>query len=377
MAFTTKIFRKIEEIPSNDWNQIYPRVLEGYQFFKSLDESAMGQFSFYYLLVYEGSALVGAATCFLMNYSLDTTLQGPLKNLATTVKKIFPGIFNLKALMCGQPIGQGRMGVAVGYEQAVVKAVYNCIQQIAQSQKVAILVFKEFGASYSAALACLEKEGFYKFESMPNTEKEIHFSSFDEYLMTLSYKTRYDLKRKFKKVDGQVKIDLEITHDLGDALGEAHGLYMQMVSRHEVGLEVMPEKFFECIAKNMPDQTLFFLWRMEERLVAFAFCLVSGGHFLDYYLGLDYSTAYQYHLYFVRFRDMLKWCIEHKIKTYEMGSTNYDPKKRLGFRFIPLYIYAKFRNRQLNPFLKIFCEFIKPERHDPVLRDMKKKELKR
>ncbi len=365
----TAVFRKIEEIPLDDWNQVYPDVLEGYPFFKTLDESNLKQFQFYYILVYEGDIPVGAASCFLMDYSLDTTIQGPLKIVSSFVKKLFPRIFSLKALMCGSPAGPGNIGI-LGESDRVVKTIYRRMEQIAENEKVAILTFKEFSPAFADALSCLEREGFCRFQSMPNTKKTIHFKDFEEYLMTLSYKTRYDLKRKFKKLDGKANIQWSVTGSLGDSLDEAYGLYLQMVEKHQVGFEVMPKEFFVKISQNMPDEVKFFLWRMEGKLVAFAFCLVRNDYFLDYYIGLDYSVAYDHHLYFLRFRDMMRWCIGNGIKTYEMGCTNYDPKKRLDFQFIPLNVYVKFRNQYINRHLSKFCDWLKPERFDPVLREM-------
>jgi len=184
------------------------------------------------------------------------------------------------------------------------------------------------------------------------------------------------LKRKFKKVDGHVDIKLEITDRLGASLDEAHALYMQMVNRHEMSLETMTKEFFAKISENMPGETKYFLWRIDGKLVAFSFCLVSKDYFLDYYLGLDYSMAYDYHLYFVRFRDMMKWCLANGMKTYEMGCTNYDPKKRLDFKFVPLDIYVKFTQPWANRFVKIACEMIKPQNYDPVLKKMVEKNPK-
>lgn len=55
-----------------------------------------------------------------------------------------------------------------------------------------------------------------------------------------------------------------------------------------------------------------------------------------------------------------------------MGSTGYEPKRRLGFDFIPLYIYAKHRNKLINPILKFFSHILKPENFDPVFKELKK-----
>ncbi len=373
-GFITKVFRKIEDIDPAHWNAVYPNVLEGYRFFKSLDESNLEQFSFYYIMVYQEGIPAGAATCFLMEYPVDTTLRGFLKSAFVAVKNKFPKLLNLKVLMCGQPTGQGRIGFS-GDTDKVMKAIRKCVENIAEKEKTFIVAYKEFGKEYADALHDLETNGYYRFESLPNTMRALGFKDFDEYLMSLSYPTRYDLKRKFKKVDGRVPIKLEVRDHLNGVLDEAYDLYCQMISRHEMGFEVMSKEFFSKISENMPSETKFFLWRIDQKLVAFAFCLISGDHFLDYYLGLDYAVAYNYHLYFVRFRDMMKWCLDNGMKTYEMGCTNYDPKKRLGFEFVPLSIYVKFRNKFINRFSKYICDFIEPQKHDPFLSQMAKKQM--
>jgi predicted N-acyltransferase len=99
--------------------------------------------------------------------------------------------------------------------------------------------------------------------------------------------------------------------------------------------------------------------------------LVSKDIFIDYYVGLDYSITHEYHLYFVKFRETLNWCIKNKIKQYEMGITGYEPKRRLGFDFVPLYIYAKLRNRALRPIFNLICQFLKFENFDPALKEGK------
>ena len=125
----------------------------------------------------------------------------------------------------------------------------------------------------------------------------------------------------------------------------------------------------------MPNSAKFFLWRIDGKLVMFLFGLASKDMFMDYYMGLDYSVAHKYHLYFIKFRESLAWCIENKIKQYEMGITGYEPKKRLGFDFVPLYLYVKLRNRALRPIFNLICQFLKFENFDPILGELKKNKL--
>jgi len=135
-----------------------------------------------------------------------------------------------------------------------------------------------------------------------------------------------------------------------------------------MGFELLPIAFFEKISKNMPGNIKYFLWRIDGKLVAFLLCLVSKDTLIDYYVGMDYSIAHKYHLYFLKFRDILNWCIKNNIKRYEMGITGYEPKRRLGFNFVPLYLYAKLRNRALRPAFNFMCQFLKFEHFDPSIK---------
>lgn len=371
LSLRTKVARRISEIPAEDWNKIFPSTLESYGLFKTLDESNFGQFTFYYIMVYDRKTPVGATACFLTNYSLDTSIRGPLKRITNSIKKRMPNIFGIKALVCGSPVGEGRIGIA-GNTDGVISAIFLRMEQIAKKNRAAVVAFKDFDKTYTEILDPLQKDGFSKLDSLPVAELDVHFKDFEEYLKTLSGATRYDLRRKFKKVDNHVPIDLETVDTLEDgALRDAYRLYLDIVAKHDMVFELLPVDFFRNISKNMPDNTKFFLWRIDGKLVAFLFCLVSEDLLIDCYVGFDYSVAYKHHLYFIKFRDILNWCIKHGIKKYEMGTTGYEPKKRLNFDFAHLYIYVKLRNRMLRPIFNLICRFLEFENFDPYLRMVK------
>jgi len=376
LALKTRVFRRIEEIPRDAWNSVYPDVIESYDLFRTLDESGLEQFAFYYILAYDRKTVVGAAPCFLMNYSLDTTISGPLRRLSNSVKKLRPNVFSLKAFACGMPIGPGRIGLS-GDKDRVFGVLVRRMEQIAKKERCAVLAFKDFGHSYAQMLDPLQKQGFFKFDSLPTTEMNIWFKDFEEYLRTLSAASRYDLRRKFKKVDGHVKLDMKIVDELDShTLHEVYRLYLDILDKHDMGFELLPMAFFKNLSKNMPKHTKYFLWHIDGKLAAFVLCLVSEERLIDYYVGLDYSVAHKYHLYFLKFRDVMNWCIKHGIKTYEMGTTGYEPKRRLGFEFVPLYLYAKLRNRWMRPIFKFFCQFLKFENFDPYLKEVRKEMAK-
>lgn len=351
----TKVFRKIQDIPAKDWLSVYPDVLENYYFFRSLDDSEFSQFSFYYIMVYDGSEAIAATACFFMSYPLETTLDGPLRIFISKMRKILPNIFNIKALICGLPMDQGQIGLAQGSRNPeAIMQIAACLDRIAKENRASILAFKDFGAAYTELLDPIQKLGFYKFPSFPSTEIKINFNTFEDYIKSLSRSSRDSLKRKLKKIDGlNLCMHMEVTNRLSaEALSDVYALYCQSENRGDQRFEAVPMKFFDCVGKQMPEETRFFLWRLDGKLVSFAYCLVSDEHFIDLYLGFDYSIAYDVHLYFIRFCDLMKWCIGHGIKTYDMGQTGYEAKRRSGLKEIPLFIYAKHRNKWINAFIQ-------------------------
>lgn len=374
-GMTSRVFKKIEEISPDVWRSVFPETLESYGFFKSLDESGFEQFSFRYILVYDGETVVGATSFFLMHYPLETTVQGPLRAVMFGIKKFFPSVLDLKAVICGLPMDQGRMGIKCEDPQAVVREIMACLERCAAENKAGVLAFKDFGAEYTELLKPVREMGFCRIQNLPSTDMDLNFDSFEGYMKTLSRVSRDGLKRKLKKLNAGTLFDLEITHRLTpQALEEVYALYLQTEAHGDTQFETVPKAFFDRVAVNMPEETYFFLWRKEGKMVAFAYCLAANGHFLDFYLGFDYAIAFDYHLYFVRFRDLMNWCIQHKMKKYEMGATGYEAKRRLGFKMIPIFIYAKCRNAWLNPAFKLLCRAVQPENFYEVFKEMKKSE---
>ena len=137
------VVTKIEMVPPDAWNKIFPDVLEGYGFFKTFDESKLDQFVFCYICVYHHKELIGAAPCFMMDYSLDTSINGPLRQATNTVKRVFPALFHLKALVCGIPTNQGHIGIGAD-PSLVVEAILRRMEMIARKEHVHIIAFKDF-----------------------------------------------------------------------------------------------------------------------------------------------------------------------------------------------------------------------------------------
>jgi len=362
----TKIFAKIEEIPEKDWVSVFPKVAENYRFFKTLDRLDFGQFRFYYLMAYDKGIPVGATSLFLMDFQLDMAAQGMLKRCTRFIKKIFPGLLSSKVLFCGLISGRGRIGTS-GDPEVILDAFLAAMEGLAKKEKARAIVFKDFDPAYDKLMQHLKEKGFLCQKNLPLAVMKIDFTDFESYLKTLSSISRQGLRRKLKKIRQNPHFDLEITASISAEVSrQMHGLYLQTARKAEIEFEKLPPDYFAAVSDQMPESNKCFLWRLDGKLVAFAQCFVHGDYFIDYYLGFDYAVAHECSFYYVRFKALLEWCIANGMKTYEIGQSNYEIKRRLGFEFMPLYVYSRPLGKLSVPLFKFYHRFLTFEKLQPL-----------
>jgi len=370
--FQSHITTTVTAIPKADWDSIFPSIAESYNFFKTLEETSQDQFKNFYIAIYEGKTPVCVAPCFIMDYPLDTTIEGPLKSALVWLQKILKRKIILHILICGCTAAEGRIGIAGRGHNDIASTLLSEIESLAKKQKIPLIAFKDFHDDYASFFAPLTRRGLHKIPSYPGVVLDIPYRSFDEYFATLSKATRKDLRRKFQKIEKLSPVVFSVTNDITALLDEAYPLYLNTLHKSDVQFERLSKEFFSGISKNMPEETRYFLWHVNGKLAAFDLCLVKGDILVDEYIGMDYSIAYDYHLYYATFRDIVNWCIQNNIKAYESGALNYDPKKRLDFRFVPHNIYLKHRNPVMNVLFGFLGQIIKPENFDPALKKIPK-----
>ena len=373
MPLTVKISRSISDIPRADWDSVYPPGPENYGFLKTCDETLTRQFKFYYISIYDNGRIECVAPCFAVDYRLDTTLEEPFQKAVSFIRRLgLTRFLTMRAVICGSPASEGHIGIrSADLAGTIVPVIVREMDAIAQKERAAVIAFKDFVEGYKEVLKPLAGMKFHTTNLLPYVELDLNFKSFDEYLNSLSKKTRADLRRKFKHSKENADIKMEVRAELGDLLDEAYDLYRDNLERAYMRFEEMPKEFFTAISKNMPQETKYFIWRVNGKLVAFSLCLHAGSTLEGHYLGFDYSVAHLYHLYFIAFRDRITWCMKNGIRKYHTGALNYDPKKRLDFKFIPEYLYVKHRRKIPNLFFSFLISALQPEKHDPVLKSFK------
>jgi len=170
-----------------------------------------------------------------------------------------------------------------------------------------------------------------------------------------------------RAVDGAPKITMEVVTDATPFVDEIFPLYLQTYHRSDLKFEELTKEYFRLIGQRMPDRVRYFLWRQNDRIIAFNLCMIHEGTLYDLGVGLDYSVALDLHLYFVTWRDVIEWSVQNGIRAYHTGPLNYDPKSHLKLSLAPLDLYARHNWALVNPIFKLAIKYLEPTRHDPIL----------
>lgn len=358
-----KILNSINTIDRSDWDALFGNSPEGYDFYKTLEESDLNEFSFHYILLYKNGKISAIAPLFIGDLHLDIAVEGFLARMIRWIRKSIPRFMIVKTLFCGSPIGEsGALGLkgALQDKSGSIAEFAKIMEDFCVQNKIPFMVFKDFVDSDAGMLDLLQKKGFLKVESFPSVTTELNFGSFEDYLKSLGQATRKNLRRKIKKADLRPGIKVEIRDDVEELIDDVYRLYLNTHNSGQTKFEKLTKSFFINISRNLKPHAKFFLYYINGGLAAFNLCFVYDGLMIDKFIGFDYTLSLEYNLYYFSWCYNIEWCLKNAVRSYQTGQTDYQPKIRLGGKLIRLYAYVKHRNPLFNLFIRSLERFINP-----------------
>ena len=343
---------------------------EDHRYYELIGRTLANDFEYRYLVLEEQSGNVRAIQpILLVRQNLIEGVRGFFRSIVDLIRNTFPRFLTMRVLMIGCAAGAGELDASnLETEQWIAQALGQTLRDYARKNKASLVVFKDFPSRYRDALLLLLEYDYARVPSMPMTRLALSFESFDEYLGTLGYISRKSLRRKFRKTERVAKIEMEVVNDVSPIIEQIFPLYLQVHERSPMKFENLSKEFFLGIAKEMPERTRFFVWRIGDKIVSFSLCLLCSDTLYDEVIGLDYGVALDLHLYFYTMRDVIRWAVEQKLRYYVSGPLNYDPKLHLGHELAPLDLYVLHTRAWLNPIFKLALKYLEPTRHDPLLK---------
>jgi predicted N-acyltransferase len=351
------------------WQSALQNKSKDHRYYEIVEETLQCGFEHCYLRVEDDAGEVRAIQpVFFVRQNLVEGIPGQVRSVVDSIRKIFPRFLTMRVLMVGCGAGTGDLGACDDNDEASVANVLQAtLRTFAKQNKASLIVFKDFPANYRSTLDVLRSNGYARIPSMPMTRLSLQYENWDEYFRTLSKATRKDLRRKFRKAERAPTIEMEVVHNITPFIDEIYLLYLAVHERSPLKFETLTKDYFRAIARRMPERARFFIWRQNDKIVAFSFCLVCGDAIYDECIGLDYSVALDLHLYFYTLRDIISWAVQQRLKYYYSNPLNYEPKLHLDCELVPLDLYVMHTNLFLNPIFRRVLKYLGPTRHDPVL----------
>lgn len=359
-ALTVRVERSIMRINPGLWDSIGDSVglYRSHRFLRCMEESGVEDAEYWYVLFFREDRLIATAVLTRFVTSLDLMLPNFVQRLSRTVRMLYPSFLRVPMLFCGLPISIGKHTLSLS-EPAEAKEIVSELDQvmmrIARENNVRYLCFKEFAGPDVAHVQSLERLGYLKAHSIPRVTLRLDWDSFAEYVKAMRHHYRRAVRLSLVKLGihdpasfrvgsedkGSDSLRLSIRPFDSKTCERMHTLYLEVMHRTTVKLEILNRTFFGRLAENMSDDLVLLALEDTGGLQGVAL-LGRNGKTLNFLLvGMQYPTRDRYHTYFNLLNAIIAYGLQEKFETIDLGQTTYIVKQRLGGTAEPVYFFLR------------------------------------
>ncbi len=353
-----------------EWNRLFPNELEDWSYYRAVETAQLAEFSWLYFGVSIDDKLVAVVPGFVTDYQLDTTLRGVPRKISDAIQRVFPRFLKQRMIALGSPVSEVcHLGfdpsLDIAAREKALSAVLDALVARAKAERAKMIAIKDSESRLDALWRnAIAPHRLRRQPGLPTACLELPFASVDEYLSTLTYTTRKDVRRKLKA--GAV-IRVEWRTNIDDIIDDVMRLYVSTRDRAEFDFEELTPDYFRNVMSDCAPRALCATYWLEDRLVAFNLVLCDGDRMIDKFLGMDYAVARERNLYFYTWIENVRYCIANGILIYQSGQGLHQQKKRLGSKLLVNWLWYRHRNRFIDRILAAFEGLARLDRGDAEL----------
>ena len=338
--YSYEFYQSIDDVDAEEWQDVCHasnNLFLDPRFLKAVDLSFSDEAEFWYVVFRDEHRRAVAATCF-SRYLVDCALMSPkvIQNLAASVRRVWKRFLKYRILLCGLPLSTCDCQLAIADDadmEAIVAGLNQAATELARKTGSRLTSFKEFSVDLTTRLSGLSRYGFLKARSVYAYHLEGGVDSFSSYLASRTAAARTNIRRSLRRFEeagltceqmrGRDGVEHLFTADV-------HRLYLNVLERAKVRFECVPLRFFQELARQLPDESKFTIVRQGERIVGFC-CGISGTdqHVL-LILGFDYSLNREADLYFNLIYRALEQGMNPGVQVIHIGAAADEFKQRIG-----------------------------------------------
>ena len=354
MSFSTyryDLVQSVEGVDAESWNAVCGPERNAYldlRFLRAVENSFAKEASFWYLIIRNELGQPIACTCFT-KYLVDGVLMAPqvIQNAMAGVRKLWPSFLKYPIMLCGVPVStcHHQLAIADNADMSRVLVTLNTVaEKLARESGCHLISFKEFPPEAAVHMDALKEQGFLWARSVVAYSLKGDYSSFDEYYDSRSKARRGKIRKTLKKLEAagvtcEERSGGEGVEDL--FTDDVHRLYMNVLNRAQVKFETIPADFFRELARQMPEESTFTLFRKDGRIVGFCCGLRGEEQHNMLFCGLDYSLNADAELYFNILYRGLGHGLVPGVKVVHIGAAADEFKQHIGCVGESMSIYVR------------------------------------
>lgn len=351
---TLRQVNSIHEIDPQHWNSIVKEenVFHRHHFIGIVEDSKVEGADFYYLLFYNDEKLVATTVLSAFSFNLDLFINDHF--IVRWIKKVFPGFFKIKLLVCGLPASFGQLNVILidnAYAAEVCSLIAGRMKLLAKELNISLMTVKEFRQREHECFQQFEREGFFSANSIPFMNLKIEWNSFAAYLSALRHPYRRKIILSLKKIQ-QVHpvITRKAEYNQNDTMpalvlsepdkgfaDEFYKLYLAVMERTATKLEVLNLSFFRNIFQHHQEYKLLSLV-VKGEVISSAVLIFTEDTLIFMLAGREHEKD-KYDSYFNLVYGIIALAIEKGCREIKMGQTSYWVKQCVGAMAEPELIY--------------------------------------
>lgn len=348
-------------------NNLYNRS----DFLKIIFKSNIEDSKILFGTVTDEDKLIGTCVWSVFNVNLDLMVDEPW--LQKILKKT-ASFSKVKMLVLGTPISLGQSNLCIPQGSENEKKVWNLIldksNDLAQELGVSMLCAKEFKADEING-EYLEKNGFLEANSLPFYTLDLKWDTYSQYLKSLKHSYRRNINKSLTKLSetAQGWYDEPTKGDFNElyfdsirniCTDELHNLYLSVISRAEVVLEVLPKAFFENLKSNLGEDIQCICFKHKGDLISAALVWPSKDALHWMLLGRS-NDSNNLDTYKNTLNAVISLAIHMGKKRVYLGQTSSHIKRQVGGVPTDVKLWMKSKKPLVQYLLRVLLNKIFPE----------------
>lgn len=195
----------------------------------------------------------------------------------------------------------------------------------------------------------LKKSGFFVRNISPTSALDVKWSTFEEYLDSLSAKNQRNLLT-FRKKSLNANLTAEVVRGTPDIERVLALLAMTLNKNghsHDSGAKT---SFYRALLENLRDTPEFLLIKNKMgTIITFIMFFRQKGVITAWLAGIDYEYQELAEPYHFAYQELINYAIENQFKRIEIGRGNFEFKRRYGFQPYLLLFAVKTLKEQFRP----------------------------